>query len=134
MHGFVRRKHPATVAVQGLCAALLLVAAITAGCGPGVKTTPPPTLAESIRDFREMAESEYGRMLAAPAGAAASLTAIKEAIEARSREYGEPFTGYLEVANEVETSWASKPSAAAVKQGVGVLREALARMADAEKR
>lgn len=111
--------------------AFVLLAA--SGCGPGVKKTRPPTLAESILEFRGMAESEYGRMLAQPAGAAASLAIFKEGIEARSHAYGEPFTTYLTTVNEVEASWSGKPTAAAVKQGVATLREALTRLDESQK-
>lgn len=118
----------------GLVSGLLLLATALAGCGPGVKKTPPPTLAESIREFRVIAESEYGRMLVDPARAADALAIFKEGIEARSRSYGEPFTTYLTTVNEVEASWSGKPTTAAVKQGVATLREALTRLDESQKR
>lgn len=117
-----------------MAAGLLLLAAATTGCGSGAKTTAAPSLSEAIRSFREIAEAECERMLAAPAGAANSLAVFKEGIEARSRDYGEPFTSYLATASEIEASWAGKPSAAAVKQGVAALREALTRLDQSQKR
>lgn len=134
LHESGRWKRSVAVSAGCLLPGLLLLAAAATGCGPRVQKTPPPPLAESIRDFRTVAEVEYARMLAAPAGAAASLTVFKETVEGRSREYGEPFTGYLAVVNDVAASWAGKPSAAAVKQGVATLREALARLDESQKR
>ena len=129
-----RRMSSFSLVQRSMAAGLLLLAAATIGCGPGVKTTAAPTLAEAIRSFREIAEAECGRILASPAGAANSLAVFKEGIEARSRDYGEPFTSYLATASEIKASWAGKPSAAAVKQGVAALREALTRLDQSQKR
>lgn len=112
----------------GLVPGLLLLAVVATGCGPGVKKTPPPTLAETIRDVRDMAEFACGRMLADPARAAGELAMLKEGLEARSQSCGEPFTTLLATVSEIQAAWSGQPSAAAVKQGVATLRESLARM------
>lgn len=110
---------------------VLLMAALATGCGSKATSVPPPTRAEAIRDFRGMLELQFDRLLAQPANAPTSLAILMETIEARVREHGEPFQGYLEFAREIQTSWGAKPSATAVKQGVTALREALAQLGNA---
>lgn len=134
MHGFAGRNPTVTLCASSLIPAMLLLAAAAPGCGPGVKKTPPPTLAETIRDVRDMAESGCGRMLAEPARAAGEIAMLKEGLEARSQFHGEPFTTFLATISEIQASWAGKPTAAAVQQGVATLRDALARLDESPKR
>jgi hypothetical protein len=124
-------RNPASAPHSCWLPGVLLMAALATGCGSKATSVPPPTHAEAIRDFRGMLEFQLDRLLAQPATAPVSLAILMETIEARVREHGEPFQGYLELAREIQTSWGSKPSAAAVKQGVTALREALAQLGNA---
>lgn len=108
-------------------AALVLPGAFV-GCGSNATSVPAPTAAEAISDFQQIATSAFEQMAARPDDAGVQLDILLETIEVRSQEYGEPFTVYRDLVKEIRKSWADKPSAKAVKEGVARLRDAAAAM------
>ncbi len=108
-------------------AALVLPGAFV-GCGSKATSVPAPTATEAISDFQQIATSAFEQMAARPDDAGVQLDILLETIEVRSQEYGEPFTVYRDLVKEVRKSWADKPSAKAVKEGMARLRDAAAAM------
>lgn len=108
------------------CSAAVLAAFV--GCGSKATSVPAPTAAQAIGDFRQIAMDAFEQMTARPDAAGVQLDILRETLDVRSQEYGEPFTGYRDLVKEIRDSWANKPSAKAVKEGVARLRDAAAAM------
>jgi predicted RNase H-like HicB family nuclease len=114
---------------------LLIAAALAgAGCSGRISTVRSPTKTEAIAQAREMFELHAEAILANPASAPRAIEPVVEMFEPLAAHHGPPFVEFLATVKEVRSSWGPKPSAAAVAEGVATLREALARLDEAQRR
>jgi hypothetical protein len=110
------------------CSAALVLPGAFAGCGSKATSVPAPTAGQAISDFQSIATDAFEQMAARPGAAGGQLDILRETLDVRSQEYGEPFTAYRDLVKEIRDSWTDKPSAKAVKEGVARLRDAAAAM------
>lgn len=111
-----------------MMACTVALAAAFTGCGSKATSVPAPTTAQAISDFQQIATDAFQQMAARPDAAGVQLDILREMVEVRSQEYGEPFTGYRDLMKEVRKAWADKPPATVVKEGIARLREAATAM------
>lgn len=93
------------------------------GCGPSA--APPPSVQQAIEEFQGQVADRSAQMGGTPAAATRELGLLIESLEGYAATHGEPFTGWLAKAREVQAAWGNAPSRQQVAEGIDTLRQAL---------
>lgn len=103
----------------------ILAALLLGGIGCGPATAPPPSTQQAVEEFRGQVAERAEAMSGTPRAAAQQLGLLIESLEGYAGTHGEPFTGWLAKARELQAAWGTAPTRQQVAEGVETLRQAL---------
>lgn len=124
--GGTSASHPSAMIRSRATLLMPVLAALVLGItGCGASSAPPPSAQQAVEEFRGQVAERVDQMGGVPAAAAKELGLLIESLEGYAATHGEPFTGWLAKAREVQAAWGTAPSRQQVAQGVEMLQQAI---------